>query len=110
LQNHQLFVLFLDLNIGFSTSSFSPYTRFKQTGLLLRDQLLIFNGDKFTINEFTMWRGPQINQENKQFDTIYQKTCKYLKYEENLKIRFKYSFTGKNNRAINRGCVYTVQK
>jgi len=101
-----------DLQIGFSTSSFSPYTRFRQTGLLLRDQLLVEQGDKFKINEFRMWRGPQ-KSENTMLvgeDTITKSTCNRFGPEENLKLRLRYTFINKKTKAINRRCAYTLAK
>ncbi|XP_060858397.1 uncharacterized protein LOC132935795 [Metopolophium dirhodum] len=101
-----------DLQIGFSTSSFSPYTRFRQTGLLLRDQLLVEQGDKFKINEFRMWRGPQQSQKTMLVgeDTINKSTCNRFGPEENLKLRLRYTFINKKTKAINRRCAYTLAK
>jgi len=101
-----------DLQIGFSTSSFSPYTRFRQTGLLLRDQLLVEQGDKFIINEFRMWRGPQQSQQTMLVgeNTIIKSTCNRFGPEENLKLRLRYTFINKNTKAINRRCAYTLAK
>ncbi|XP_027840234.2 uncharacterized protein LOC114121922 [Aphis gossypii] len=99
-----------DLQIGFSTSSYSPYTRFRQTGLLLRDQLLVEQGDKFKINEFHMWRGPQQNQIIVGEDTITKSTCDRYGQEENLKLRLNYTFINQYTKAINRRCAYTLSK
>lgn len=99
-----------DLQIGFSTSSYSPYTRFRQTGLLLRDQLLVEQGDKFKINEFHMWRGPQQNQILVGEDTITKSTCNRHGSEENLKLRLNYTFVNQYTNAINRRCAYTLVK
>lgn len=99
-----------DLQIGFSTSSYSPYTRFRQTGLLLRDQLLVEQGDKFKINEFHMWRGPQQNQILVGEDTITKSTCNRYGQEENLKLRLNYTFVNQYTKAINRRCAYTLTK
>ncbi|XP_060847189.1 protein arginine N-methyltransferase 1-like [Rhopalosiphum padi] len=99
-----------DIQIGFSTSSYSPYTRFRQTGLLLRDQLLVEQGDKFKINEFHMWRGPQQNQILVGEDTITKSTRDKCGPEENLKLRLNYTFVNKYTKAINRRCAYTLVK
>lgn len=101
-----------DIQIGFSTSSYSPYTRFRQTGLLLRDQLLVEQGDKFKINEFRMWRGPQLSQKTMLVgeDTINKSTCNRFGPEENLKLRLRYTFINKKTKAINRRCAYTLVK
>lgn len=97
--------------IGFSTSSFSPNTRYAQTGLLLRDQLIVREGDDFIINEFHMWRGPQENEENKLFEgTVCENTCNKKAFEENLKIRLSYTFVNKYNKAIDRRCAYILVK
>lgn len=94
-------------DIGFSTSCFSPYTRYRQTGLLLRDQLLVEEGDEFTLNEFHMWRGPQINQEN---ELLGKNSFQRSETEENLKLRLSYTFVNKYVKAIDRRCVYTLTK
>lgn len=106
-----IFLWILGVNIGFSTSSFSPFTRFKQTGLLLRDQLLINHGDILTINEFVMWRGPQQNKKNKLFDAILSKKhTNNAMYEEDLKLRLRYTFVNKLMKAVDRRCSYTLTK
>lgn len=99
-------------SIGFSTCSDSPCTRYKQTGLLLRDQLLINKGDEFTINEFSMWRGPQQNQVNKALDETNscKNTPKYSLYEESLKLRLRYTFVNKYIKAVDRRCAYTISR
>lgn len=109
---HYYFLILDDLSIGFSTSSFSPFTRFKQSGLLLRDQLIIQSGDLFTINEFTMWRGPQKDKLNKQFDQqiINKNTCDRSNYDECLKLRLRYSFINEYMKATDRQCAYTLNK
>lgn len=99
-----------DLQIGFSTSSFSPYTRFRQTGLMLRDQLLVEQGDKFRINEFRMWRGPQQSEANMLIGEITKSTRNRFGPEENLKLRLRYTFVNKYTKAINRRCAYTLVK
>lgn len=97
--------------IGFSTSSFSPNTRYAQTGLLLRDQLIIKEGDEFFINEFHIWRGPQENTENKSLEGIVVgNTLKITTCDENLKIRLRYTFVNKYNKAIDRRCAYIITK
>lgn len=97
------------VSIGFSTSCYSPHTRYRQTGLLLRDQLMIFQGDEFIINEFHMWRGPQINNpfENTTSCKIYNNS---LHDEENLKFRLRYTFVNNIMKAIDRRCAYTIIK
>jgi len=107
-----LFIFIDELQIGFSTSSFSPYTRFRQTGLLLRDQLLVEQGDKFKINEFRMWRGPQQSQKTMLVgeNTITKSTCTRFGPEENLKLRLRYTFINNKTKAINRRCAYTLVK
>lgn len=79
--------------------------------MLLRDQLLVNEGDEFTIDEFIMWRGPQKNEENKLFDSVIRKNI-YNKsmYEENLKLRLRYTFVNKFMTAIDRRCTYTLTK
>jgi len=98
--------------LGFSTSSHSPSTRHKQTGLLLRDQLLVNENDEFIINEFCMWRGPQSNQGNTPSNetTNNEIICLRSAYEENLKLRLMYTFVNEQTKAINRRCAYTVTK
>jgi len=104
-----------DLQIGFSTSSYSPFTRFRQTGLLLRDQLLVEQGNKFIINEFRMWRGPQTTQQTQKTmsvgeKTITKSTSNRFGPEENLKLRLRYTFVNKYTKANNRRCAYTLTK
>ncbi|XP_025196022.1 probable protein arginine N-methyltransferase 1.2 [Melanaphis sacchari] len=99
-----------DLQIGFSTSSYSPFTRFRQTGLLLRDQLLVEQGDKFKINEFYMWRGPQQKQKLVGENIITKSTRNRYGPEENLKLRLNYTFINQHIKAINRHCAYTLVK
>lgn len=96
--------------VAFSTSSYSSFTRYKQTGLLLRDQLLVENKNEFIINEFYMWRGPQQNGNNKLFEIITVGKSPYdkSKYEQNLKLRLCYTFVNQYMKAINRRCVYTL--
>lgn len=101
-----------DVQIGFCTSSFSPFTRYKQTGLLLRDQLLVNNGDRFILNELHIWRGPQKNSINKMFDRIISSKNYYgnSNYEQNLKFRLSYTFMNKYIQATNRQCLYILNK
>lgn len=102
---------FLDRNkIGFSTSSYSSFTRYKQTGLLLRDQLLVENKNEFIINEFYMWRGPQENGKNELFEKITAGRSLYdkIKYERNLKLRLSYTFENQHMKVLNRRCVYCL--
>lgn len=98
--------------IGFSTSCFSPYTRYRQTGLLLRDQLLVVQGDEFTINEFHMWRGPQKNQVDNPFEnaTVNESSKDRSQQEENIKLRLRYTFVNQFMKAIDRRCAYTLTK
>lgn len=111
---HNVFIICnLDAEeIGFSTSCFSPYTRYRQTGLLLRDQLLVEEGDEFTLNEFHMWRGPQENQENKLLGINPKDKNSFQKSEteEHLKLRLRYTFVNKYVKAIDRRCVYVLPK
>lgn len=100
-----------NVSVGFSTSSGSPFTRYKQIGLLLRDQLLVIEGDKFIINEFIMQRGPQDNKS--KYDpstTIYENTSKKSVCEDSLKLRLNYTFVNKYTKAIDRRCIYTITK
>lgn len=76
--------------------------------MLLRDQLLVENGDVFEINEFCMLRGPQQNPKKETIDC--QNTLKRFRYEENLKLRLRYTFINKYVKAMNRRCAYTVIK
>lgn len=111
-----------DVQIGFSTSCFSPHTRYRQTGLLLRDQLIVNQGDEFIINDFSMWRGHQENKmwknydsKNKSKDKLFQKISTIRikdkpSHDENLKLRLKYTFVNKHMKAINRRCAYTLKK
>lgn len=96
--------------IGFSTSSSSPFTRYKQIGLLLRDQLLVLEGDKFTINEFSMQRGPQNNELKDASSTISKNNSKKSEFEDSLKLRLNYTFVNKYTKAIDRRCIYTITK
>lgn len=98
--------------IGFSTSCFSPYTRYRQTGLLLRDQLLVEEGDEFILNEFHMWRGPQEYQDNRLRGVNFKNKNSFQRSEteENLKLRLRYTFVNKHIKAIDRRCVYTLNK
>lgn len=98
------------MEIGFSTSSCSPCTRYRQTGLLLRDQLIVEDGDEVIINEFHIWRGSQKNELNKLFDVACKSTYKGSQYEDNLKLRFRYSFVNKHIKAVDRCCVYILTK
>lgn len=91
--------------IGFSTSCYSPHTRYRQTGLLLRDELVLEKDDIFIINDFRIWRGP--NQHKADNETI--NTLKSSD-EENLKLRLKYTFVNKHMEAIDRRCAYTLIK
>lgn len=101
-----------EIQIGFCTSSFSPFTRFRQTGLLLRDQLLVNNEDEFIINELHIWRGPQKNSTNKLLDKIICSKNYYgnSNYEQSLKFRLSYTFKNKYIQATNRRCLYTLNK
>lgn len=104
-------VLDAEDSIGFSTSSFSPYTRYRQTGLLLRDELIVRQGDEFKINEFHMWRGPQLGLENKLFKrTSNANIYKKIENDENLKLCLKYTFVNKIIKAIDRRCAYVLVK
>jgi len=99
------------VSVGFSTSSSSPFTRYKQTGLLLRDQLPVLEGDKFTINEFSMQRGPQNNKlKDDASSTISKNNIRKFEYEESLKLRLNYTFVNKYTKAIDRRCIYTITK
>jgi len=58
-----------------------------------------------------MWRGPQQNQRNKLFDAIISKNISQkTEYEENLKLRLRYTFVNKHTKAVNRRCAYTLTK
>ncbi|VVC44125.1 Protein arginine N-methyltransferase,S-adenosyl-L-methionine-dependent methyltransferase [Cinara cedri] len=100
------------VQIGFSTSCYSPFTRYRQTGLLLRDQLLVNNGNEFMINELHIWRGPQTNLINKLFDRIVSRksSLKSCTYEQDLKIRLRYTFVNKYTKAVDRRCIYILNK
>lgn len=104
--------MFLDgKKIGFSTSCYSPHTRYRQTGLLLRDQLLVVEGDEFIINEFHMWRGKQ-NLVNNPFEktTVSKSSSNNSPDEENIKLRLRYTFVNTYMKAIDRRCAYTLTK
>lgn len=79
---------------------------------MLRDQLLIEEGDEFIINEFRMWRGPQKIQTNNLNGevAIINSTCNRFGQEENLNIRLRYTFVNKCIKVINRRCAYTLVK
>lgn len=80
--------------------------------MLLRDELLVENGDVFVINEFSMQRGPQQNPREELCDETIdcQNTLKKVRYEDNLKLRLRYTFVNKYIKAMNRRCAYTVIK
>lgn len=97
------------MQIGFSTSCFSPHTGYQQTGLLLRDQLLVVQGDEFILNEFHMWRGPQVNNPFEN-SIASNSSCNNSLQEENLKLRLRYTFINQFMKAIDRRCAYTLIK
>lgn len=72
--------------------------------------MIVEEGDEVIINEFLMWRGPQKNKLNKLFDAVCNSTCKTSQYEENLKLRLRYTFVNKHIKAVNRCCIYTLTK
>jgi len=76
---------------------------------LLRDQLLIKQGDEFKLNDFHMWRGPQ-KQENTLHETIGDNHVKEFDYSENLKLRLQYTFVNKYTNAVNRRCAYILER
>lgn len=77
---------------------------------MLRDQLLVEEGDQFVLNEFIMIRGPK--GENKQFEITNncESTSKKSEYEDSLQLRLCYTFINKYTKAIDRRCAYTVTK
>lgn len=95
--------------IGFSTSCFSPHTRYRQTGLLLQDQLIVEQNDIFIINDFRMWRGSQ-NRPYKPYNKNIAKTCLKSRNEENLKLRMRYTFVNRHMKVVDRCCAYTLIK